>query len=121
MDTCDVLLMVGTNYPYTAFLPEKARVVQIEVDPTRAGNRMLTEVPVIGGAATTLAALLLLLEAKADRSFLEDIQREMREGRDDLAGLEAVDRSPIQPQYPGWRPWRPTEQRRGGLLPVHDR
>ena len=99
METCDVLLMVGTNYPYTAFLPEQARVVQIEVDPTRAGNRIPTEVPLIGDAATTLAALLPLLEAKGDRSFLEDIQREMQEWRDDLAGLEAADRSPIQPQY----------------------
>ena len=52
MENCDTLLMVGTNYPYTAYLPEKARVVQIELDPTRAGNRIPTEVPLIGDAAT---------------------------------------------------------------------
>jgi pyruvate dehydrogenase (quinone) len=99
MEGCDTLLMVGTNYPYTAYLPEKARVVQVELDPTRAGNRMPTEVPLIGDAATTLQALLPLLEPKADRSFLEGIQRNMVAWRDDLAALEDADRTPIQPQY----------------------
>ena len=99
MENCDTLLMVGTNYPYTAYLPEKARVVQVEVDPTRAGNRVPTEVPLIGDAAATLRALLPRLEAGTDRSFLEHVQQGMAEWRDELAALEAGDRRPIQPQY----------------------
>ena len=99
MDGCDALLMVGTNYPYTAFLPEKARVVQIEVDPTRAGARIATDVPLVGDAAETLRALLPLLERKTDRRFLEDAQQAMAKWREDMAALENPQRDPIQPQY----------------------
>ena len=99
MDGCDALLMVGTNYPYTAFLPESARVVQIELEPTRAGARIATDVPLVGDAAETLRALLPLLERKAHRAFLEEAQRSMVEWRHDIGGLESAERTPIQPQY----------------------
>ena len=60
---CDTLFMVGTNFPYTKHLPEpgQAKVVQIEVDPVRAGNRIATDVPLVGDAKQTLAALAPLL------------------------------------------------------------
>jgi pyruvate dehydrogenase (quinone) len=99
MDRCDALLMVGTNYPYTAFLPQKANVVQIEVEPVRAGARIPTQVPLVGDAAGTLTALLPLLHRKSDRRFLEQAQAGMADWRDDLAALENPEREPIQPQY----------------------
>jgi pyruvate dehydrogenase (quinone)/pyruvate oxidase len=99
MDGCDALLMVGTNYPYTAFLPSRARVVQIEVDPTRAGARISTDVPLVGDAGDTLRAMLPLLNRKPDRRFLEDAQQGMVGWRRDMAALENADRDPIQPQY----------------------
>jgi pyruvate dehydrogenase (quinone) len=99
MESCDTLLMVGTNFPYTAFLPEKARVVQIELEAMRVGNRVPVEVPLVGHAAETLRALLPMLERKADRSFLESAQEGMREWREELAALEDPEREPIQPQY----------------------
>jgi pyruvate dehydrogenase (quinone)/pyruvate oxidase len=99
MDQCDTLLMVGTNFPYTVYLPADARVVQIEVDPTRAGNRIPTEVPLIGDARTTLRALLPLLQAKTDRAFLDERQAAMVDWRSDLSSLESADRTPIQPQF----------------------
>src|SRR5207249_7229213 len=43
MEDCDALLMVGTNFPYTAFLPEEAHVVQIDMEAARAGARIATE------------------------------------------------------------------------------
>ena len=53
MEGCDTLFMVGTNFPYTKYLPEpgQCKVVQIEADPIRAGNRIATEVPMIADAA----------------------------------------------------------------------
>ena len=99
MDGCDALLMVGTSFPFTAFLPEKARVIQIEADPTRAGARIATDVPLVGDAVETLRALIPLLERKPDRAFLEDAQHGMVEWRQRLASLENPDRDPIQPQY----------------------
>src|SRR5207248_2453394 len=84
MEGCDTLLMVGTNFPYTAYLPEKARVVQIEVDPVRAGARIPTEVPLVGDAAATLRALVPLLAPKQDRRFLEAAQQGMADWRENL-------------------------------------
>jgi pyruvate dehydrogenase (quinone) len=99
MDGCDALLMVGTNFPYTAFLPTTAKVVQIEVDPIRAGARIPTDVPLVGDAAGTLRALLPLLARTSERGFLHDAQQGMREWRAGMAALERPDRDPIQPQY----------------------
>jgi pyruvate dehydrogenase (quinone)/pyruvate oxidase len=101
MDACDTLFMVGTNFPYTKHLPEpgKARVVQIDADPVRAGNRLPTEVALVGDAKATLRALIPLLRRTADRGFLETAQKDMERWRSDLEALEEPSRDPIQPQY----------------------
>jgi pyruvate dehydrogenase (quinone) len=99
MEDCDTLLMVGTNFPYTTYLPEKARVVQIEIDATRIGSRVPVEVPLVGDAAATLAALRPLVRRREDRRFLERAQKGMATWREDMAALENPERDPIQPQY----------------------
>jgi pyruvate dehydrogenase (quinone) len=101
MEGADTLLMVGTNFPYTKHLPDPDQVttVQIEADPVRAGARMPTQVPLVGDAAETLAALVPLLERKADRGFLEQAQEAMGRWRADMAALEDGGRDPVQPQY----------------------
>lgn len=92
--------MVGTNFPYTEHLPKAGiRTVQIEADPTRAGDRIPTEVPLVGDAKQTLQALLPLLQGKTDRSFLDDAQSAMVDWRGRMTALEGSDRTPIQPQY----------------------
>ncbi|MBO0886484.1 MAG: thiamine pyrophosphate-requiring protein [Acidimicrobiales bacterium] len=101
MEGCDTLFMVGTNFPYTKYLPEsgKCQVVQIEADPVRAGNRLATEVPLVGDAKETLAALAPLLRPKEDRSFLEGAQEAMASWRKKMEGVEQSQGEPIQPQY----------------------
>jgi pyruvate dehydrogenase (quinone) len=99
MEDCDTLLMIGTNFPYTSYLPEKARTVQIELEAMRVGNRMPVEVPLVGDSKETLKALLPMLQRKIDRDFLEKARKGMREWRENLAALETPDREPIQPQY----------------------
>jgi pyruvate dehydrogenase (quinone)/pyruvate oxidase len=99
MEQADTLLMVGTNFPYTKYLPEDARVVQIELDGTRVGNRLPVEVPLVGDAAPTLALLDPRLERKRDRSFLEQAQKGMQRWREAMAHVENGTRRPIQPQY----------------------
>ena len=103
VEDCDTLFMVGTNFPYTQHLPEpgKVRVVQIDADPTRAGVRMPTEVPVVGDAKESLQALLPLLTRKTDRGHLNKYQKAMGGWRSDMD--DAGDRpsaAPIAPQYP---------------------
>ena len=101
METCDAVFMVGSSFPFTAFLPEpgQARCVQIDSDAVRAGNRMPTDVPLVGDAAETLTALLPLLRRQEDRSFLTTAQESMADWRSKMTSLESADADPIQPQY----------------------
>jgi pyruvate dehydrogenase (quinone) len=102
MEECDTLLLVGTNFPYTKYLPfdrDDVRSVQIDVSATRIGSRLPIEVPVIGDAKETLTALLPLLTKKTDRSFLEKYQKEMEHWREQMRALEDPSREPIAPQY----------------------
>jgi pyruvate dehydrogenase (quinone)/pyruvate oxidase len=101
VEDCDVLLMVGTSFPYTKHLPPpgQARVVQLEADPVRAGARIATEVPMVGDAREGLAALRPLLRHRTDRSHLRRYQQKMADWRSDMTALENPDRSPIAPQY----------------------
>jgi pyruvate dehydrogenase (quinone) len=76
MQDCDTLLMVGSSFPYSEFLPEEgqARGVQIDIDGRMVGIRYPMEVNLIGDSALTLAALLPLLERKEDRSWRESLE-----------------------------------------------
>jgi pyruvate dehydrogenase (quinone) len=80
LEGCDTLLMIGTSFPYVAYLPKpgQARGVQIDVDETRLGLRFPIEVGLVGDAQATLAALLPLLQRKTDRTFLEKAQQGMK-------------------------------------------
>jgi pyruvate dehydrogenase (quinone) len=79
MEHCDTLLMVGTSFPYSEWLPEpgKARGVEVNLDARLIGTRYPTEVNLVGDAAATLEALLPLLEAKADTAWRERIEAEV--------------------------------------------
>ncbi|MFI7693560.1 thiamine pyrophosphate-dependent enzyme [Nonomuraea sp. NPDC049655] len=101
MDEADVLFMIGTNFPYTKFLPEpgKARVVQFEAEPTRAGARVPTDVPVVCDAKEGLRELLPLLTRRGGDGHLAKYQKLMAKWRSDMDSLENPDRDPIAPQY----------------------
>ncbi len=101
VEDCDVLFMIGTNFPYSKHLPKpgQARIVQLEADPSRAGTRIATDVPMIGDAKQGLAALLPLLTRRSDRRHLEKYQDAMAAWRSDMESLENPDRDPIAPQY----------------------
>ena len=76
MQDCDTLLTVGSNFPYTQFLPEldQARAIQIDIDGGLIGMRYPYEVNLVGDARLTLQALAPLLEHKQDRSWRERIE-----------------------------------------------
>src|SRR4029077_18101348 len=81
MDDCDTLLMVGSSFPYSEFLPEegKARGVQIDIDGKMIGIRYPMEVNLVGDSAETLRALMSRLQRKEDRSWREKIEGEVSE------------------------------------------
>ena len=100
MEQCDTVLMVGTNFPYTKYLPQpgQARCVQIEADPIRAGNRIATDVPLVGDSAVALGEMLRHLRTGRDRAFLESGQKAMESWRQRMNALEEITDDPIQPQ-----------------------
>ncbi|HEX2052582.1 MAG TPA: thiamine pyrophosphate-binding protein [Actinomycetota bacterium] len=99
LEEADTLLMLGTDFPYTKYLPEEAKVVQVDIEPLRIGNRIPVDVPLTGDVRSTVRALVPLLERKTERDFLAEAQDGMRSWREMLAKLETPDRHPIQPQY----------------------
>jgi pyruvate dehydrogenase (quinone)/pyruvate oxidase len=101
MDDCDVLFMVGTNFPYTKHLPspDAIKVVQVDADASRIGARLPISVGLVGDAKETLAALAPMLSRRDDRAHLEKYQKAMGEWRSNMEALENEDRSPIAPQY----------------------
>ena len=76
MRDCDTLLIVGSNFPYSQFLPDfgQARGVQIDIDGRMIGMRYPTEVNLVGDAAETLRALIPLLKRQEDRSWRKSIE-----------------------------------------------
>jgi pyruvate dehydrogenase (quinone) len=73
---CDLLLMVGTDYPYSNFLPSKGHVIQIDERPLALGRRTPTMLGVTGSARPTLKLLLGKVAAKTDGKFFEHTTRE---------------------------------------------
>lgn len=99
MERCDALLIVGSTFPYIEYYPKsgQARGVQIDMDATRIGLRFPAEVGLAGDARTTLAALNDMLERRADRSFLDLAQRQLREWRDLIRSSVERDATPMPP------------------------
>ncbi len=100
MRDCDTLLMVGSSFPYTEFLPEvgQARAVQVDIDAGMLGLRYPMEVNLIGDAAATLAALLPFLHHKPDRSWRETIVENTAEAWAEADSMALADAEPINPQ-----------------------
>ncbi len=88
MMACDVLLMLGTDFPYRQFYPEKAKVAQIDLIPENLGRRTAIDIGLVGDIGATLAALIPRVKTGRDGSFLKSAienYAESRKGLDDLA------------------------------------
>jgi pyruvate dehydrogenase (quinone) len=96
---CDTLLTIGSNFPYTQFMPplDQARAVQIDIDPTFIGMRYPYEVNLVGDAGATLRALIPMLERKSDRSWLEKIEKNVDAWWHTMADEAMVDAEPVNP------------------------
>jgi pyruvate dehydrogenase (quinone) len=70
MHECELLLMLGTDFPYTPFMPVKNKIVQIDIKPENLGRRAKLELGLCGDVKDTLQALIPLIELKEDGNFL---------------------------------------------------
>ena len=99
---CDVLLMLGTDFPYRQFYPQGAavRIAQVDLRPEQIGRRAAVDLGIVGDIKATLEALLPLLGEKRDRQHLDEAREHYRKARkslDDLAA-GAPGKRPIHPQ-----------------------
>jgi pyruvate dehydrogenase (quinone) len=101
MMNCDVLLMIGTDFPYQQFFPKDAIIIQIDLRGEQLGRRTKVDYGFIGDAKTTLSALLPKLDQNGSdthlKASLEHYQK-ARKGLDELA-TGGQGKKPIHPQY----------------------
>ncbi|RAJ85474.1 pyruvate dehydrogenase (quinone) [Chitinophaga dinghuensis] len=71
MHEADLVLLLGTDFPYTPFIPDNKKLVQIDIQPERLGRRANLEMGLCGDIRDTLVALLPLVEEKTDRDYLD--------------------------------------------------
>jgi pyruvate dehydrogenase (quinone) len=101
MADCDTLLMLGTDFPYQQFYPEKATIIQVDIRGEQIGRRTKVDLGVVGDVKTTLRTLLPNITEKTDDQHLSaSIQhyQKARKELDDLAVGETGQKS-IHPQY----------------------
>ncbi len=96
---CDTLLTVGSNFPYTQFMPklDQARAIQIDRSGKWIGMRYPYELNLVGDAKATLQALIPLLERKTDRSWREEIEGEVADWWETAERRAMTDADPINP------------------------
>jgi pyruvate dehydrogenase (quinone) len=99
MMNCDTLLTVGSNFPYTQFLPEfgQARGVQIDIDGKFVGMRYPYEANLVGDAAATLRALIPHLKRQEDRSWRDGIEANVERWWRSMDAEAEVEADPVNP------------------------
>jgi pyruvate dehydrogenase (quinone) len=104
MMQCDTLLMIGSGFPYSEFLPKEgqARGVQIDIDPGMLSVRYPMEVNLHGDAAETLRALLPLLQQNTETGWRSSIEEQVKEWWKVLEGRALAAASPVNPQRVTW-------------------
>ncbi|HZT05193.1 MAG TPA: thiamine pyrophosphate-requiring protein [Steroidobacteraceae bacterium] len=104
MAECDTLLMIGSGFPYSEFLPKEgqARGVQIDLAPDMLSLRYPMEVNLVGDSAETLRELLPLLEQKADGSWRKQIAANVEQWWKTLEARAKQPANPINPQLIAW-------------------
>lgn len=104
MRDCDTLVIVGSNFPYSQFLPplDQARAVQIDIDGTMIGMRYPTEVNLVGDAKATLAEIIPLLKPVADRSWRETVEANVSRWWETVERQAMLTAKPVNPMRVVW-------------------
>lgn len=99
MEDCDTLVLLGTSFPYRAFYPSKAHIIQIDENGTNLGRRTRIDAGVMGDVKTSLDLLLPMIKAKSNRDFLDKALTHYAKSRTDLNNLAVPAKNSIHPQY----------------------
>jgi pyruvate dehydrogenase (quinone) len=101
MHEADLVLLLGTDFPYDAFLPRR-NTVQVDRDPAKLGRRTPLELGIAADVGATIRALLPLLRARTDDSFLNRMLRKHASALEDVVSAYSTkvsERAPIHPEY----------------------
>jgi pyruvate dehydrogenase (quinone) len=100
VSNCETLLLLGTDYPYRQFLPDHAKIIQIDIAAERIGRRCDLSIGAVGHVRPTLRALLPFIEKKTDQKHLKAVQkkRDSYEKKMKKKGDTAGRKAPIRPQ-----------------------
>jgi pyruvate dehydrogenase (quinone) len=79
MHECDLLLLLGTDFPYDKFIPTKPKIAQVDIRVDHLGRRSKLDLGIWGDVGETIRALLPMIEAKSDRTFLDAMVRKYEE------------------------------------------
>ncbi|MEV7419851.1 pyruvate dehydrogenase [Streptomyces sp. NPDC089919] len=99
---CDLLILLGTDFPYNAFLPDDVKIAQVDVRPENLGRRCRLDLAVWGDVRETLRSLTPRVRAKTDRRFLDKM---LKKHADALEGVvkaytrKVEKHTPIHPEY----------------------
>jgi pyruvate dehydrogenase (quinone) len=102
MHECDLLLLLGTDFPYTDFLPRDVRTVQVDVQPERLGRRTQLDLAVWGDVRETLRCLTPAVREKPSRRFLDRMlerHTHVLEGAVHAYTRDVDRHTPIHPEY----------------------
>lgn len=99
MFNADTLILLGTQFPYRAFYPTDAKIIQIDIDPANIGAHSKVDIALAGDIKATLHALLPMLEEKTDRRFLDKALEHYADARKGLDDLAKPSERAIHPQY----------------------
>lgn len=79
MHECDLLLLLGTDFPYDKFMPTKPKIAQVDIRVDHLGRRSKLDLGLWGDVGETIRALLPMIQAKSDREFLDTMLRKHKE------------------------------------------
>lgn len=102
IEGADLLLMLGTDFPYDQFLPAGVRTAQVDIEPTRLGRRTRMDLAVLGDVGETVRALLPLVEKAKSRAFLEAMVAKHKKAMGTVVGAYTKDvehHLPIHPEF----------------------
>jgi pyruvate dehydrogenase (quinone) len=104
MMNCDALLMIGSGFPYSEFLPKEgqARGVQIDIKPDMLSLRYPMEVNLVGDSTETLKRLLPLVEEKSDTSWRKEIEEGVKSWWETMEDRAMQSANPVNPQRVTW-------------------
>jgi pyruvate dehydrogenase (quinone) len=100
MKRCDTLLMIGTTFPYSEFLPKvgQAKAVQVDLFARNISIRYPIDQPLLGDAKETLRRLLPLLKPKRTRAWRQGIEKQVQRSKEELLSRALKSAEPINPQ-----------------------